>query len=418
MQKKTNHSSSSEQALKQFSLETARVEWIYQNLEAHFTHIQQNMKDLHIRIGGKLAELNFVTKYLETILNHISQGIIFIDIHGIVTTYNAAAQKILAISENDLLLHPFENFFSDDFFGFSLKEAFRSQLCPKISFLAWTRPDGKKFELEIEASFLALNADKTSFDYREAPVSSIQGLLLLIRNLTELRQLQLMVNRHDLLKELGEMAAQLAHEIRNPLGGIKGFATLLHQDLQDKPDLQLMAGHIIEGTDNLNRLVSAILHYTRTFQLQLEVVDLVLFCEELKLFMQADLSWNPQIDLQIQPLKTPLLVPVDRQLFRSALLNLLVNATQAMSEGGKLTVSLDKTEDEAIIQVIDTGKGIEKEHLNKLFSPFFTTKETGTGLGLAEVQKVVQAHGGWIGVQSELGQGSCFTIKLPLKNKE
>lgn len=78
-------------------METTRVEWIYQNLEAHFTHIQQNMQDLHSRLDGKLAELNFVTKYLETILNHISQGILFIDQHSIVTTYNSAAQEILGI---------------------------------------------------------------------------------------------------------------------------------------------------------------------------------------------------------------------------------------------------------------------------------------------------------------------------------
>lgn len=148
------------------------------------------------------------------------------------------------------------------------------------------------------------------------------------------------------------------------------------------------------------------------------MVDLVHFCEQIKLLVQADLSWNPAIDFQIHTTVPELSVALDPHLFHSALLNLLVNASQAMPDGGQLTIQLDKTESEALIQVIDTGKGIEKEHLKKLFSPFFTTKETGTGLGLAEVQKVVQAHGGGIDVQSEVGQGSCFSIKLPLKNKE
>lgn len=404
-----------QQAFKQFSLETSRLEWIYHNLEARFKGIQASVQESNIRLAAKLTELDFITRYLETILNHISQGIVFIDLNGIVTTYNVAAQDILAIDEKELLFHAFTDFFPDSFLGFSLKESIILKTCPKNSFISWTRPDGKKFDLEIEATFVSMRKAMVPLDYREAPASNIDGLLILIRNLTEMRQLQMIVNRHDYLKELGEMAAHLAHEIRNPLGGIKGFASLLHQDLEGKPELQKMAGHIMEGTDNLNRFVNAILQYTRPFQPILEWTDLIPFMEDIKLCLQADRSWNPQITFSIHAVQPKCLVQLDPQLFRSAMLNLFVNAMQAMPDGGLLTVNIDCRETYVEIEVKDTGIGIAKENLKKMFSPFFTTKTSGTGLGLAEVQKVVQAHGGTIEVQSENGQGACFTIKIPLK---
>jgi len=407
-----------QQALKQFSLESSRLEWIYKNLEIRFSAIQDNIKESHTRMTAKLAELNFVTIYLKTILDHISQGIIFIDNQGIVTTYNAAAQKILGIQEKDLLFHHFDQAFADDFLGFSLKEAMGSKVCPKSNYVNWPGPGDEKFELEIETTFVVMEVEKSSLDYRQPLGTPIHGLLVLVRNLTEMRRLQLIVNRHDVLKELGEMAAHLAHEIRNPLGGIKGFASLLHQDLKDNPGLQTMAGYIVEGTDNLNGLVTAILHYTRSFHLQLESIDLIKFFEEIKCLVEADASWNSLIVFEIQAQEKQVVVPIDSQLFKSAMLNLIVNASQAMPGEGKLTVVIDRNEYDALIQVIDTGLGIKPEHLNKIFSPFFTTKQTGTGLGLAEVHKVIQAHGGWIEVKSGLEIGTSFMVRIPLKIKE
>jgi signal transduction histidine kinase len=404
-----------QQAFKQFSLESSRVEWIFQNLEERFNKIQGSVQESHLKLAGKLKELEFITSYLKAILDNISQGIIFIDLNYNVTTYNASAQQILGIPENELLFHSFRDFFDDNFLGFSLKNAFESNLCPKNSLISWNRSDDKKFELEIEATLVVMKPQKMPIDYLKPPNSSIQGLLVLIRNVTEMHKLQMIVNRHDLLTELGEMAAHLAHEIRNPLGGIKGFATLLHQDLQNQSELQQMAAYIVEGTDNLNRLVTAILQYTRPFQPALEKIDLVPFIEEIKLFLLADPSWNPSITFTIIS-KFPLLQAwLDPNLFRSALLNLFVNAQQAMLNGGQLEVLLDHSDSDVVIQVKDSGAGIAEENLKKIFSPFFTTKTTGTGLGLAEVQKVVQAHQGTIEVSSKIGLGTCFTIKLPIK---
>jgi signal transduction histidine kinase len=403
-----------EQAFKQFSLETERLEMTYQNLQERFKAVQLSLQESHTRLAGKLTELDFVSRYLEAILHHMSQGIIFIDLKGIVTTYNAAAQQILQISEKEFLFHPFTDFFADSFLGFSLQEAFATKRCPKTSFLSWSR-NGQLIELEVEATFVAMSQQAYPLAHRQASSPPVQGLLVLLRDITKLRRLQQAAHRNDRLKELGELAAHLAHEIRNPLGGIRGFAHLLQQELHERPDLQQMASYIVQGADDLNQFVSQVLLYARPFQAHVENVDLVHFIEEIRQLMQADVGWNANIQFTIQSPVSELLVPLDPQLFKSALLNLLVNAVQAMPEGGNLTVTLEPDPSWVTIRVEDTGVGIAPEHLPKIFSPFFTTKETGNGLGLAEVHKVIQAHQGWIEVQSEVGKGTTFTIKIPLK---
>ncbi len=155
--------------------------------------------------------------------------------------------------------------------------------------------------------------------------------------------------------------------------------------------------------------------YARPFELHLETVDVPHFIEEIRQLLQADPAWNTNIHFTIQCSVSALLIALDPQLFKSALLNLFVNAAQAMPEGGDLLVKLEVDTSWLTLSIQDTGVGMAPEHLSKIFSPFFTTKQTGNGLGLAEVQKVVQAHHGWIEVQSEEGKGTTFTIKIPLK---
>lgn len=228
--------------------------------------------------------------------------------------------------------------------------------------------------------------------------------------------LQALADRTDRMKLLGEMAAQVAHEIRNPLGGIKGFASLLKRDLADHPQMEQMADYIIEGTDNLNRLVGQILHYARPLQPHLEKVDLIAVLKELKLHIAADESINRHnITLAIDTAFEELFLSLDPSLFKAAMLNLIVNAAQAMPDGGALSICIQKKFGHAVLTITDTGIGISEENLAKIFSPFFTTKSEGNGLGLAETQKIIQAHKGTIEVASTVGKGTTFIIKLPLR---
>jgi signal transduction histidine kinase len=403
-----------EQAFKQFSLETERLERIYHHLSTQFQGVQQTFQDYRLAIAGKLAELDFVTRYLGTILNEMSQGILFIDLNGTVTTYNSAAQQLLDIPEKQVLFHPFNDFFEEGALGFSLKEIFQTKRCPPKKFIQW-KHNNKTLDLEIETTFVCMASQPKSVDFSLANHQSVQGVLILIRNLTEIRQLQQMADRQSRLIELGELAAHLAHDIRNPLGGIKGYASLLEQELKDQPDLQQMASAISQGSDELNQFVTRVLDYARPFELQLQLFPIYPLVCDLRQLIQADSQWNPAVEFAIECQDPQLLLPVDVQLFKSALLNLFLNASQAMPDGGYLTVKITTDQQMAIFTIQDTGCGIAADHLAKIFSPFFTTKQKGNGLGLSEVHRIIQAHQGWINVDSELGQGTTFIIYIPLK---
>ncbi len=231
---------------------------------------------------------------------------------------------------------------------------------------------------------------------------------------TEMQRLQKQALLADRMKELGEMAASVAHEIRNPLGGIQGYASLLYRDLAELPAKQKMVEPILEGAKALSRLVERVLDYSKPLEMHLVSTDLGAFVQEVIHLIQVDPCLPPNIEIEKDLLEKPLFVPLDGALMRSALLNLLYNAIQAMPSGGTLSLAISKTKDRAQIAISDTGVGILPEHLEKIFSPFFTTKEKGTGLGLSETYKIVQLHFGTLEVRSAPGKGSTFTLHLPL----
>lgn len=405
-----------DQALKQFHLETEHLEEVFQGLTQQYKSVEKKIEESDTQLYSKVMELDFTTGYLNAILDHISQGILFLDFQGIITTCNHAAEKILEIPAKELLFHSFWEKFRDDFFGFSLKKILQEKNSPILSYISIEVATGKKIELEVETTLVAMEQNA----YNDLALSTLQkgnstrGLLILFRNITEIRKLQEITQRNHRLKDLGEMAARLAHEIRNPLGGIKGYASLLEEDLKKQPDQHKMAAKIVEAADSLNCFVSAVLDYSRSYQPKIEMTDLVTFLKELLHLIEADPARMKNVQTHFKTSLTNLQAPIDHFLIRSALLNLMVNALQAMPNGGTLTLELSEENNEATILVKDTGIGISPENLEKLFTPFFTTKKWGSGFGLSEVHKVVEAHNGTINVASEVGHGTIFTIKIPL----
>ncbi len=399
---------------KAFALFTAEAEKLQRDHEALKYQYQLKNRELQLAneaLQSKLIEFDTITYYLNSILSNISQGLLFIDFNGVVTTYNSAAELILGHKSKQVLFYPFWSNFEDEIFNFSMRKALTIQQVPKTSYAFIKNLKEETIELEIEVSFLQRLEENFSSSVRQA----MQGLIVLIRDITVMRHLQAVANRNDRLKELGEMAAMVAHEIRNPLGGIKGFASLLQRDLQERPELQKMASYIVEGTDNLNRLVTTILNYARPIKLEKEWIDLVHLGRELILHLQADANVPQTMKMKVVNTAEELLVLADQSSIKGALLNLMVNSIQAMPDGGELTLKFEEEKGYGIIIVKDTGIGISTENLEKLYSPFFTTRANGNGFGLAEVWKIVQAHEGIIEVDSIVGKETSFTIKIPLK---
>ncbi len=321
-----------------------------------------------------------------------------LDLEGIFQVANDAALKLVNIEAKCLLQQRFWDVFPDEHFGFSMKESLRYGISHRLIYQSLPR-----VELEVSTSFLHEGS------------KAEQGLILFLRDITHVQKLQQIAARGDRMKELGEMATKLAHEIRNCLGGIRGFASLLFRDLSNQPHLQEMISRIIEGAKSLEKLVTTILVYARPIELSEQTVDLSQFLKQSAKSLKIDPDFPANVKLNLHIPDELILVPIDSDALKRALLNLLINGVQAMPKGGELTLSLLKYETNCQISVSDTGIGMDDEQLSSLFSPLFTTKSCGNGLGLVETKKIVQGHGGSISVRSALAHGTTFLITLPLK---
>ena len=215
------------------------------------------------------------------------------------------------------------------------------------------------------------------------------------------------------LASLGQAAAAVAHEMKTPLIAIGGFAMRIYRDLEPENPHREKLRIIVDQVAHMEHLLREVLEYSRPVKLETrrhalreivrEVLDLAsLLAEESDVRLVADLA------------QTPVEVPVDRRLLTQVLLNLVQNAVQASPQGSVVRVSTGRDGQDGLIVVSDQGCGINEDDAKHVFDPFFTTKRKGTGLGLAIVQKIVQAHGGRIHLSSRPGQGSTFTVRVPL----
>lgn len=402
-------------AFKLFSEETQRLEEAHRELTENFEHVNQELEQTNRRLKQKLRELDTSTSYLRHILSNISQGLLFINKAKIITTFNKSAEVILSKPAMEVLFQPFLHNFSDTLFGFSVAEALAQREAPSTSSTRLQVAPGVVRELEVEARYVSHIGGAELASHLDPTLDYTEGLIILVRDVTEMRRLKLLTERNNRLKALGEMAAMVAHEIRNPLGGIKGFASLLRRDLQEQPHLQEMANYIVEGTDALNRLVTHVLNYARPVKPEFATTDLKKLLTDIRTRVQYDEHLCQGITIVVEAERDHYSAAVDAQLIQGVMLNLVVNAIEAMPNGGKVTLALEQAPADILVKVIDTGSGIKEEDLTRIFSPFFTTKPQGNGFGLSEVYKVIQAHSGTIEVTSTVGKGTMFTIKLPQK---
>lgn len=213
---------------------------------------------------------------------------------------------------------------------------------------------------------------------------------------------------------LEQMAPVLAHEIRNPLGSIKGAAQYLLTEVEQEEQRKLLEV-ITEEANRLNHVVSQFLDYARPFQMDMQPASINNVIEKTISLVEANnIARNTHIQLELHP-HLPL-VPMDQEQIHRVVMNIALNAIEAMQEGGTLTVRTSKIQggygDAVGISIRDTGNGIPRETLRQIFTPFFTTKERGTGLGLAVCRKIIMNHGGKIRVKSIPGKGTIFYIRL------
>lgn len=231
----------------------------------------------------------------------------------------------------------------------------------------------------------------------------------------QVKKMQEEVQQSRVLSALGEMAATVAHEIRNPLGGIGGYASLLAKSIPTEDPRRKYVDKIIGGIATLNKIVSNLLAYTKKTTLQKQPTDLLAWADAILAHLEIEIEKDQRaVRIERDFLPEPLNAKIDAERLQQVMLNLLTNGMQAIEADGSIKVSIKAAGDYAEITVSDTGKGIEPDNLKNIFTPFFTTKEQGTGLGLAIVKKIIDLHEGEILVKSELGKGTSFCIKIPV----
>jgi two-component system sensor histidine kinase HydH len=241
------------------------------------------------------------------------------------------------------------------------------------------------------------------------------GRIVLFRDLSELQHLRKEVERSQRLAAVGSLAAGVAHEIRNPLSSLKGFATYFRQRYGGVPDDVKVADIMIQEVDRLNRVITELLEFSRPMELKRKAVDLAGLVRHTLGTIEGQARGEGVTVQSNLPPGLPLAY-VDPDRMTQVFLNIFLNALAATDRGGVLTVDVARQDDNTLrVSVADTGTGIRKEDIGRVFDPYFTTKPSGTGLGLAIVHRIVEAHGGEIRLESEPGKGSAFTIFLPIE---
>jgi two-component system nitrogen regulation sensor histidine kinase GlnL len=257
---------------------------------------------------------------------------------------------------------------------------------------------------------------------------SIQGVVILIKNMTLIRELEERQRPADHLNNLGQIAMGMAHEIRNPLGGIRGSAQLLRQEIKKKSHQEYL-DIVISEVDRINRMVKRMMDLTRPLDLKLENTNIHKVLEEILMLEKDTITRkNGRFEQIYDPSLPP--IEADEDQLKQVFLNLIKNAIEASRKGGNIQIITrvgsgyavkaafsPVPQQNIVIEIIDSGEGMGEETQKKLFTPFHTTKQKGSGLGLPISLKIIKDHNGKIKVTSEKGLGTTVQVFLPTRKR-
>ena len=342
----------------------------------------------------------------QDIVRSLSSGLVTVAPDGSILTANLSATEILRRAGEDLAGRKLDELIPglSELLVASHGELRRADL--QITGTSAGARGGESFELTLGVTVSPLR------DERDA----VFGRIVSFQDLTELRRLELHMRRAERLATVGQLAAGVAHEIRNPLAAISGSIELLRAAPQASEDDRALMAIVHREIHRLNALIGDLLDYANPRPSQRVTFDLGVLVEETTQVARADAAFEA-IELVVEVTR-PLSVHGDPAMLRQVLWNLVRNARDAATDGGlHVRVAAKAAEDgELVVAVTDDGPGIPPDQIGKIFDPFFTTKRAGTGLGLATCHAIVAEHGGRIDVASEVGVGTTMTVRLPARD--
>ena len=361
-------------------------------------------------IYKELEALTALTSYTDNILSSIAAGVVTLDSDGIVLTWNAAAERIVRLRANRV-----EGLHYDQVLArLKIAENDKESLRRAVQSVSRTGVTYQGYKLVFQP-------EKRDEVYMNLSISQLLnsageqlGLVLIFEDVTREIKMENEFRRMGELAAIGQLAASIAHELRNPLSSIKGAAQFLQKEYEDHSAIVEFLGIIIDEVNGLNKLTTEFLDFARPMQLELKPTSVNTVIDKTLQLMSVHITDNNVVVRENLDESVPE-VQADEDQLQQVLRNIIINALQAMPSGGVLTLETGRTPlGGAYMSITDTGSGIPRDKLDRIFLPFVTTKTKGTGLGLSVVQKIVENHGGRIEVSSEVDKGSTFTMLLPL----
>ncbi|MDR0388349.1 MAG: PAS domain S-box protein [Treponema sp.] len=379
----------------------------------------EQIRDLLVSAAGEIDRL-------ETVLDSLNEGLLVCDTRHHLVMVNKYTERFLPVSFHEYENGPVWTLVRDE----SIRE-----------FLETTLTNGDRVEeREFDAEFKGLHRLLSISVLPLVRDRKVSGSLIYIEDITEKRGKEARLRRVENLASLTTLAAGVAHEIKNPLGSLSIHVQLIQKALAANREMffkahpdgvdgieQQPSGYfdvldkyivvINEEIDRLNHIVVDFLFAVRPMDMDFREGNVNTLIGELVEFVKYELD-EERIECVLELDEKIPDIDFDERFMKQALLNLIKNAIAAMSDGGTLTIKTGGTDTEIQIAICDTGTGIPDENLSKIFEPYFTTKDTGSGLGLTLVFKIIKEHKGEVSVKSRQGEGSCFIITLPVPQKE
>jgi two-component system sensor histidine kinase FlrB len=345
------------------------------NLQSSYSLLQAEVRKLHIEVEEKNKKLAYTSTLLESVLNNTRCAILVMDDNDNFIIKNQAGEHLIS----------------------ELGEA-------EVSAMLYSAPKEGSFDYDVSMGRnYRLSVGQLKFE-------NVSGLIFVIDEITELKKLETEKQRGEQLQMMGEMVANIAHEIRNPLGSIELFTSLLERDLKHDENVERLTSNIVKAVRTINGVISNTLLFTKEIHPERAIYPLCDIVDDAVLFLQHLLK-EKSVSI-INRLDENHLINCDKNLFHQVATNLIQNAIDAVENGIGRIELMSKAEDKVKFTVRDNGHGIAKNMRNRLFMPFQTTKAKGTGLGLSIAYKIVKAHGGDIILDSDGKSYTAFTVVI------
>jgi PAS domain S-box-containing protein len=370
-----------------------------------FGQVSTKISQIGMQLRGVREIFSNLRENIDQVLGGLDDGLLLFSVDGRAVMVSPAVERFLSMPADQLLGRRAEDIFPPDHDVRTAIKMQNGELEPVASAeVVLLRIDGPARRVGVSVEVIGEG------DAR-------MGTLVKFKDLESRERIGTQLQVSERLANLGRITAGVAHEVKNPLNSMRIWLENLKASLPDVDGLPLQAVRVLDSEiDRLDSVVKRFLDFTRPPDMHQEESNLKDILEEVLAVEKPELDKaNIKLDAKLAPNVPNVLV--DKQLLKQGLVNLIVNAIEAMNKGGQLSVSLNRREEMAEIQIRDTGRGIAPEHRQRIFQLFFTTRKGGSGIGLASTFRTIQLHNGSIEFESEVGRGTTFRIDLPLAHQ-